>query len=205
MDWFQRWPKDALVAVSSHFISRFEMDASLPVKQSLMQAMGEFQVQGGLATLTSELNLCVRGVRRCICLWSGPGGWTVWRVLPAFPSADARHTQVVPVLPRRIQDHLLNEETGDWCARSENGHRSVYRRTIAVLRHSYTVLANDSLLAKAVQIYKTIFLIFWYTPPPSMAPFESKSQFEIFSNAFQSLLNWDLNVFCVTFSCVSIK
>jgi len=44
MDWFQRWPKDALVAVSSHFISRYDMAATEQVKQSLMQAMGEFQV-----------------------------------------------------------------------------------------------------------------------------------------------------------------
>lgn len=44
MDWFQCWPNDALVAISSHFISRFELDATPQVKPRLMQAMGEFQV-----------------------------------------------------------------------------------------------------------------------------------------------------------------
>lgn len=46
MDWFQRWPKDALIAVSSHFIGKFDVEATPVVKTALMQVMGEFQVQG---------------------------------------------------------------------------------------------------------------------------------------------------------------
>jgi dynein heavy chain len=43
MDWFQRWPKDALVAVSTHFVANFDIICTAPVKQAVVQTMGEFQ------------------------------------------------------------------------------------------------------------------------------------------------------------------
>uniref|UniRef100_A0AAV2L334 AAA+ ATPase domain-containing protein n=1 Tax=Knipowitschia caucasica TaxID=637954 RepID=A0AAV2L334_KNICA len=44
VDWFQRWPKDALVSVSRHFMSAYsELRCPLQVKESVVQSMGDFQ------------------------------------------------------------------------------------------------------------------------------------------------------------------
>ncbi|KAM6900105.1 dynein axonemal heavy chain 5 [Xenentodon cancila] len=44
VDWFQRWPRDALIAVSHHFLSQYEdLCCSEDVRESVVVTMGAFQ------------------------------------------------------------------------------------------------------------------------------------------------------------------
>uniref|UniRef100_A0A8C1HJH3 AAA+ ATPase domain-containing protein n=1 Tax=Cyprinus carpio carpio TaxID=630221 RepID=A0A8C1HJH3_CYPCA len=43
VDWFQRWPRDALVAVAQHFLSNYSLRCSDEVKKSVVETMGTFQ------------------------------------------------------------------------------------------------------------------------------------------------------------------
>lgn len=40
IDWFQPWPKEALVAVASHFLKAYEIISTKEVKTSLVKGMG---------------------------------------------------------------------------------------------------------------------------------------------------------------------
>ncbi|XP_024940596.1 dynein heavy chain 8, axonemal [Cephus cinctus] len=43
MNWFTRWPKDALCAVSEHFLGHYKVICSPEIKQQLIQVMGDVQ------------------------------------------------------------------------------------------------------------------------------------------------------------------
>ncbi|KAG9479366.1 hypothetical protein GDO78_012827 [Eleutherodactylus coqui] len=43
MDWFQRWPRDALVAVAHHFLASYTIECTDEVKRSVVNTMGTFQ------------------------------------------------------------------------------------------------------------------------------------------------------------------
>ena len=52
MDWFSRWPKDALIAVSNHFLKNFNVVCSADTKQQLVNSMGV--VHDNVATICVE-------------------------------------------------------------------------------------------------------------------------------------------------------
>jgi dynein heavy chain len=55
MDWFHKWPREALIAVSGHFLTPFDIVASPTVKSALVNVMGEIH-DGVAATCTEYFN-----------------------------------------------------------------------------------------------------------------------------------------------------
>lgn len=45
IDWFQPWPKEALVAVAEHFLHSYEVVCTADVKNNLVQTMGTIHDQ----------------------------------------------------------------------------------------------------------------------------------------------------------------
>lgn len=43
MNWFAKWPKDALYQVGHHALNTFEIECSSEVKQELIHVMGDIQ------------------------------------------------------------------------------------------------------------------------------------------------------------------
>lgn len=52
IDWFQPWPKDALVLVAKHFLAEFEIACALKVKNELVSALGS--IQAAVASVSAE-------------------------------------------------------------------------------------------------------------------------------------------------------
>lgn len=43
IDWFQPWPKDALISVARHFLTGFQIVCTDEVKEELVKALGSIQ------------------------------------------------------------------------------------------------------------------------------------------------------------------
>ncbi|CAH4038579.1 unnamed protein product [Pieris brassicae] len=52
IDWFQPWPKDALVSVADHFLADFEIECSKEVKKELVTVLGT--IQDVVSTVSTE-------------------------------------------------------------------------------------------------------------------------------------------------------
>lgn len=52
IDWFQPWPRDALVLVAKHFLTEFEIACTERVKVELVNALGS--IQDVVSTTSSE-------------------------------------------------------------------------------------------------------------------------------------------------------
>ncbi|XP_041986842.1 dynein axonemal heavy chain 5 [Aricia agestis] len=52
IDWFQPWPKDALVSVADHFLSEFEIECTKEVKKELVTVLGT--IQDVVSTVSTE-------------------------------------------------------------------------------------------------------------------------------------------------------
>jgi dynein heavy chain len=40
MDWFSKWPKDALIAVSGHFLNNYHIVCGKEIKEQVINTMG---------------------------------------------------------------------------------------------------------------------------------------------------------------------
>ena len=52
MDWFQPWPREALVSVARHFLAKFDIICEDSVKECLVECMG--QVHDAVSTVCLE-------------------------------------------------------------------------------------------------------------------------------------------------------
>jgi len=59
IDWFQPWPRDALVLVAKHFLAEFEIACTPTVKNELVSALGS--IQAVVASTSAEY------FQRCVC------------------------------------------------------------------------------------------------------------------------------------------
>jgi len=63
MDWFLRWPRQALIQVAQHFLAEYDIKCSPETKAQMVQVRRAIQRADG----TFGLNLFERSFHECIC------------------------------------------------------------------------------------------------------------------------------------------
>jgi dynein heavy chain len=72
IDWFQPWPKDALVLVAKHFLAEFEIACAPRVKNELVSALGS--IQAAVASVSAEyfqryIFIAILKIFKIVCNW----------------------------------------------------------------------------------------------------------------------------------------
>lgn len=144
MDWFQRWPKDALIAVANHFLSKFDIVCTEEVKKQVIQTMG--------TTHDGVAESCVDYFQRYRRFVTANQRWPAVHVCK--DSRGLRHScklRAIELLPSdRIICEQLNKTSQWWCY--------LWCWLLLILIVWFLLLVMDVLLNEAV--HSKAFLIF---------------------------------------------
>lgn len=147
IDWFQPWPKDALVSVARHFLSDFQIECVDEVKSELIHALGTIQ------SIVSEIS--VEYFQRLVLNFFNRNH--VERYFTYFSLRFRRATHVTPksylnfIAGYKSIYQMKQTELGDGVEKMETGLEKLAEASasVEILKKDLAVMEQD--LAEASQ------------------------------------------------------